>query len=132
MTIMSLAITLAVVFGVGITMVSIATVRRNKPSLVQRIAPQMRSQLATDPAEVTTLTTLGTLSTIAAPVVEAGVRQLNKLNLGNAQLGSRLAQAGSKLTVADYRAQQLVMAVVAAASATTVSIWAAVQYALHP
>jgi len=60
------------------------------------------------------------------------VKQLNRLNLGNVQLEARLAQAGSKLTVADYRAQQLIIAVVAAALATTGSIWATINHALHP
>ncbi|GAA4474216.1 type II secretion system F family protein [Enteractinococcus fodinae] len=92
----------------------------------------MRAQTTAKHHETSTLTTLGTLSTLAAPVIEVGVAQLNKLNLGNAQLTARLAQAGSKLTVTDYRAQQLIMAVLAAATATTACIWAAINYSLHP
>lgn len=132
MTAMWLAVSMAVAFGIGLTMIAAVLVRRNKPSLVERVAPQMRAQELSTPADSTTLTTLGTLSKIAAPVIEAGVKQLNKLNLGNAQLLSRLAQAGSKLTVADYRAQQLVIAVISAAFATTGCIWAAIHHTLHP
>ena len=132
MTAMWLAVSMAVAFGVGLTMIVVVLVRRNRPSLVERVAPQMRAQALSTRTESTTLTTLGTLSTIAAPLIEAGVKQLNKLNLGNAQLISRLAQAGSKLTVADYRAQQLVMSVIAAALATTGCIWATIHHTLHP
>jgi len=132
MTVIGLAVTLAILFGIGLSMVLVVAVHRNRPKLVDRIAPQMRSQVTASPSETTTLTTIGTLSTIAAPLVETGVKQLNRLNLGNVQLETRLAQAGSKLTVADYRAQQLIIAVVAAALATTGSVWATINHALHP
>lgn len=132
MTTMWLAVSLAIVLGVGLTILTLAAVRLNKPSLVERIAPQMRSHTTVNRTEPSTLTTLGTLSTIVAPLIDAGVEQLNKLNLGNAQLSSRLAQAGSRLTVTDYRAQQLIIAVVAAALATAGCIWAAIHHTLHP
>lgn len=132
MTIMWTAISLACIFGFGLTMIALVLVRRSRPSLIERVAPQMRAQATAKHNEASTLTTLGTLSTLAAPVIEVGLAQLNKLNLGNAQLTARLAQAGSKLTVADYRAQQLIVAVLAAALATTACIWAAINYTLHP
>lgn len=133
MTTMWLAISLATVLGVGLTLIAVVVVRLNRPTLVERITPQMRAHTtATHGTQRSALTTLGALSTIAAPVVQAGVDQLNKLNLGNAQLAARLAQAGSRLSVADYRAQQLIMAVAAAALATTGCIWAAVHHTLHP
>lgn len=129
---MWLAVSLAIVLGVGLTILTLTAARLNKPSLVERIAPQMRSHTTGNRTERSTLTTLGTLSTIAAPLIDAGVEQLNKLNLGNAQLSSRLAQAGSRLTVTDYRAQQLIIAVIAAALATAGCIWAAIHHTLHP
>lgn len=132
MTTMWLAVSLAIVLGVGLTILTLTAARLNKPSLVERIAPQMRSHTTGNRTERSTLTTLGTLSTIAAPLIDAGVEQLNKLNLGNAQLSSRLAQAGSRLTVTDYRAQQLIIAVIAAALATAGCIWAAIHHTLHP
>lgn len=132
MTATWLAVSMGVTFGVGLTMMAVVLVRRNRPSLVERIAPQMRAQALSVQNDMANLTTLGTLSTIATPVIEAGVKQINKLNLGNTQLLSRLAQAGSKLTVADYRAQQLVMSVIGVTLATAGSIWAAVNHTLHP
>lgn len=131
MTTTWVAVGLAISGGIGLMMLMTAVLRVNKPSLVERVAPQMRHMVAERP-ERPVLTTFGTLSTIITPLIEAGVEQLNKLNLGNAHLTSRLAQAGSRLTVADYRAQQLVMAVAAAVLATFGCIWAAVNYALHP
>ena len=132
MTMLWVAVSLATVFGIGLTMVAFGAVRRSRPSLAERVAPQMRAQTPSTKNDTNVLTTLGTLSTVAAPLIEAGVGQLNNLNLGNGQLASRLAQAGSRLTVADYRAQQLILAVIAAAVATAGCIWAALNYTLHP
>lgn len=129
---MWIAVSLAIVFGIGLAMLTFAAIRLNKPSLAERVAPQMRSHTKANRTERSALTTLGTLSTIAAPLIDAGVEQLNKLNLGNAQLSSRLDQAGSRLTVTDYRAQQLIMAIIAAALATGGCIWAAIHHTLHP
>lgn len=127
-----IGIGLAIAGGIGLTMIAIVAIRLNKPSLAERIAPQMRGHSAAHPLEEQALTTLGTLSTITAPLIQAGVDQLNKLNLGNAQLTARLAQAGSRLNVADYRAQQLMIAVAAAAIAIMGCVWAALNHTLHP
>ncbi|GAA2030576.1 type II secretion system F family protein [Yaniella flava] len=127
-----LAIGLASIGGIGLTMLAMVALRFNKPTLVQRVAPQMRGPARTHQTEPQSLTALGTLSTITAPIIQSGVNQLNRLNLGNIQLNARLAQAGSRLNIADYRAQQLVMAVAAAAVATAGCIWAAINHALHP
>lgn len=129
---MWMAIGLAIAGAIGLTMLIVGTTRLNKLSLVERVAPQMRGHTSANDIERATLTMFGTLSTISAPLIHAGVDQLNKLNLGNAQLTSRLAQAGSRLTVADYRAQQLIMAVAAAVLATTGCIWAAINHTLNP
>lgn len=118
--------------AIGLTLLAVLAARRKNPTLAARMAPQMRSQIAVEPISQQTLTTWGTLSKIARPLIQTGVQQLNKLNLGNAQLSSRLAQAGSRLTVADYRAQQLIMAVVAAAIGTAGCIWVAINHTLHP
>lgn len=126
------AVGLAVVGGTGLTMIATAALRFQKPTLVERIVPQMRSHGVASVVDQPALSTWGTLSTIFAPVVQSGVNQLNKLNLANAQLTARLAQAGSRLNVADYRAQQLMLAVGAAAIATTGCIWAAINHTLHP
>lgn len=123
---------LAVVGGIGVTMLVTVALRWNKPTLVERIAPQMRGHSVSRLPQQQSLTTLGTLSTITAPVVQRGVDYLNKFNLGNTQLTARLAQAGSQLNVADYRAQQLIMAVTAAGLATIGCIWAAINHSLHP
>ncbi|GAA4112613.1 type II secretion system F family protein [Enteractinococcus coprophilus] len=126
------AIGLAIAGAVGLTMLIVTGIRFNKSSLAERVAPQMRGYMNAETTERATLPMFGTLSTISTPLVQAGVDQLNKLNLGNAQLTSRLAQAGSRLTVADYRAQQLMMAVGAAILAISGCIWAAVHHALNP
>lgn len=127
-----LAIGFAITGGLGLLFLTTVATKLNRPTLAERVAPQMRGHAITRATEQQTLTTLGTLSTITAPIIQAGVNQLNKFNLGNTQLASRLAQAGSRLNVADYRAQQLIMAVVAAALATTGCIWAAINHSLHP
>lgn len=127
-----LAIGVAVVGAVGLTMVVFVATRQGQPTLVDRIAPQMRGHQRHMTTDKPDLTTWGTLATIAAPLIQVGVQQLNKLNLGNTQLESRLQQAGSRLSVADYRAQQLVMAVVGATVAAACMIWVAIHHALNP
>lgn len=127
-----LAVSIATAFGIGMTMVLGALVRFKKPRLADRIAPQMRGHAVMRESQSATLTTFGTLSTLASPLIQAGVDQLNQLNLGNAQLAARLAQAGSRLNVADYRAQQLLMALGAAAISSAACVWMAIQHTLHP
>lgn len=127
-----LAIGLALLGAIGLTMIVLVASRQGKPSLAERIAPQMRGHQPRTITEQSHLTTWGTLSTIATPLVQAGVAQLNKLNLGNTKLAARLKQAGSRLSVADYRAQQLILAVLGATLATAGTIWAAIHHALHP
>lgn len=127
-----IAIGLAVAGGIGATLVAVVILRFNKPALADRIAPQLRGRSGASPTEPPALTTLGTLSKLVAPVIKVGVDQLNKLNLGNNQLAARLAQAGSRLNVSDYRAQQLIMAVCIAGVATAGCVTAAVNHALHP
>src|SRR5699024_596005 len=105
-----LASGLAVAGGIGIALLILVILLFNKPALAERIAPQLRGHSAVNPTEQPALTTLGTLSKLVAPVIQTGVEQLNKLNLGNNQLAARLAQAGSRLNVSDYRAQQLITA----------------------
>jgi len=127
-----LAIGLAVAGGIGIALLILVILRFNKPALAERIAPQLRGHSAVNPTEQPALTTLGTLSKLVAPVIQTGVEQLNKLNLGNNQLAARLAQAGSRLNVSDYRAQQLITAACFAGLATAGCVTAAVNHALHP
>lgn len=126
------AIGLAVAGALGLTMLWMVAVRLNRPSLAERVALQMRGHASADHTENTSLTMFGTLSTISAPLMQAAVQQLTKLNLANTQLVSRLAQAGSRLTVADYRAQQLMLAIVALVLTTIACIWVAVNHTLNP
>src|SRR5699024_2663848 len=127
-----LAIGLAVAGGIGIALLILVILRINKPALAERIAPQLRGHSAVNPTEQPALTTLGTLSKLVAPVIQTGVEQLNKLNLGKNQLAARLAHAGSRLNVSDYRAQQLITAACFAGLATAGCVTAAVNHALHP
>lgn len=129
---MWLAVGLAIAGAIGLTMLLLVGFRRNQLSLMERVTPQMRGHAGTKSAVDTPLTMFGTLSTLSAPLIHTGVEQLNKLNLGNARLHSRLAQAGSRLTVNDYRAQQLMMAVGAAIITITGCIWAAMNHSLNP
>ncbi|MDO5633909.1 MAG: type II secretion system F family protein [Micrococcus sp.] len=95
-----------------------------KPSLEQRIAPQMRhhrppSALLFEDAVTTPWSAFGR---IADPLVTLGVRSLAKYRPGTDGLQQRLDAAGSTLTISDYRAQQVMLAVAGA----VVSVVAAV------
>src|SRR5699024_9691556 len=88
-----LAFGLAVAGWIAIALLILLILRFNNPGLAERIAPQLRGNSAVNPTEQPALTTLGTSSKLVAPVIQTGVEQLNKLNLGNNQLAAQIGRA---------------------------------------
>lgn len=102
-----------------------------KPTLEQRISPQMPGVNFTNSSE-TSLTTFRTMTAIAEPVLAFVFQKISKFTMGNGQLSEKLAQSGSRLTVADYRAQQMMFAIGAGGIATACVIWFGLNHGLNP
>jgi tight adherence protein C len=99
--------------GVGLWIAFVRLPVMRRATFTQRVAPQLRSVdrgsrlLHGEPASVTPF---GPLEHIIRPLLDDAVGALSKLNLGNASLARRLAQAGSTKSAVDFRAEQLLCA----------------------
>lgn len=130
----TMALVLGLTLGAGLALVAIALPWGWQPSLARRVEPQLRhhapvSKLLMDQAVVSPW---GALGRIIQPVLTEGVRQLGRFNLGNHALERKLEAAGSRLTVQDYRAQQLIAAATAAAAGVAGCVALAVNGTLNP
>lgn len=130
----TMALLLGLALGAGLALVVIALPWGWQPSLARRVEPQLRhhapvSKLLIDQAVVSPW---GALGRIIQPVLTEGVRQLGRFNLGNQALERKLEAAGSRLTVQDYRAQQLLVAATAAAAGVAGCVALAVNGTLNP
>jgi tight adherence protein C len=90
-------------------------------SFAERIEPQLKSQnlesrLLMAPAG--NLTPFGPLERILRPMLKDAHAVLGRFNLGSSALSRRLAQAGIRKSVVDFRAEQLLWAVLAFVVAT--------------
>jgi tight adherence protein C len=90
-------------------------------SFAERIEPQLKSQnlesrLLMAPAG--NLTPFGPLERILRPMLKDAHAFLGRFNLGSSALSRRLAQAGIRKSVVDFRAEQLLWAVLAFVVAT--------------
>ncbi|GAB4099795.1 type II secretion system F family protein [Sinomonas halotolerans] len=97
--------------GLWLTFVRLPVMRRT--TFTERVAPQLRSvdhRSRLLRQEPTSVTPFGPLEQILRPLLHDAVGSLSKLNLGNAALNRRLAQAGSSKTAVDFRAEQVLWA----------------------
>lgn len=112
-TVTTWSVVLGLTLGAGLALVCLSLPWGWRPSLLQRVEPQLRhhvpasSLLAVDEPAVGGW---GSLMRILQPALAGGVRRLDRFDLGTTALQRRLETAGSSLTVSDYRAQQLLWA----------------------
>lgn len=82
------------------------------PRLSDRIAPHVRASAAEEIKRLNEpITPFPTIERLLAPVVRDGVRWVERWGSPTQDLRSRLARAGSDVTVEQFRAQQVVWAV---------------------
>ncbi|MGM7670143.1 type II secretion system F family protein [Microbacterium sp. A93] len=134
MTTFTIALVLGLALGAGLALVLIALPWGWRPSLARRVEPQLRhhAPVSTLLADHAVVSPWGALGRIVQPVLTEGVRQLGRFNLGNQGLERKLEAAGSRLSVQDYRAQQLIAAATAAAVGVAGCVALAVNGTLNP
>jgi tight adherence protein C len=125
---MALAVLAGATGGVGLWLAFVRLPVMRRTTFTERVAPQLRSadrrsRLLQD-AEAN-ITPFGPLEQILRPLLRDAAGSLGRLNLGNAALARRLAQAGSGKSGVDFRAEQLLWAGAAFALAALGSVAAA-------
>ncbi|MDR8020210.1 type II secretion system F family protein [Nesterenkonia aerolata] len=121
--------------GLGTLIVIFSLPVLNEPRLVDRVTPHLRSSAtATDLFSTSRprAVPIGAAGRLFLPVVEALREHVERFAVDSEQLHARLEQADSPLGVADYRLQQLVMAVSAGALAIGAQVMAFFADAFHP
>lgn len=95
-----------------------------RPSLAARVEPQMRHHVPASSLLVqeAPATPWSGLARIVQPLLGAGVGALQRFNPGHESLRRKLDAAGSELTVTDYRAQQVLLAVAGAVVSTLLAV----------
>jgi tight adherence protein C len=123
------------VLGAGLWLVLARLPFMRRTRFVDRIAPQLKSVdvqsrlLAAGPVNVTPF---GPLERIIRPVLLDAVSWLGRFNLGTTVLSKRLAQAGRRQTAIDFRAEQLLWAVLGLAVGILLALVSAAGGGLDP
>ncbi len=129
------SIVLGLSLGLGLALVLVALPWGWRPSLVRRVEPQLRHHVPASgllQSETAAAGTWGSIGRIMTPVLQEGVRQLSRFNLGNHALERRLEAAGSTCSVPEYRAQQLMWAVAGGLVGIVLAIAAVLNLGVHP
>ncbi|QTG80616.1 type II secretion system F family protein [Arthrobacter crystallopoietes] len=119
--------------GLWLVLARLPFMRRTR--FVDRIAPQLKSVdvqsrlLTAGPVNVTPF---GPLERIIRPVLLDAVSWLGRFNLGMTVLSKRLAQAGRRQTAVDFRAEQLLWAVLGLAVGILLALVSAAGGGLDP
>lgn len=100
---------LGLALGVGLVVIAARIPAARRPTLEQRLAPYLRD--APPPSRLRaprgTISPFPTLERILEPVLRDGIRAIERTLGGASSVRSRLAQAGSRMTVEQFRAQQV-------------------------
>ncbi|MEO4039815.1 type II secretion system F family protein [Micrococcus sp. 2A] len=116
---------LGLTLGTGLWLIVAAQPLGWRPSLVERVAPQLRhhtpaSRLLQEEGAATS--PWGAWGRILDPVMGAVMGRLQRFIPAGEALAHKLEAAGSELTPADYRAQQVLCTCAGAALATVVAV----------
>ena len=107
--------------GAGLWLLVVRLPFMRPMSFADRIEPQLKSQNLESKllsASTDNLTPFGPLEQILRPMLKDGFAFLTRFNLGSSVLSRRLAQAGIRKSVVDFRAEQLLWAVLGFVLAT--------------
>ncbi|KIS26859.1 type II secretion system protein F [Arthrobacter sp. SPG23] len=107
--------------GAGLWLLVVRLPFMRPMSFAERIEPQLKSQNLESKllsASTDNLTPFGPLERILRPMLKDGFAFLTRFNLGSSVLSRRLAQAGIRKSVVDFRAEQLLWAVLGFVLAT--------------
>ena len=129
------AVVCGILLGAGLWLLVVRLPFMRPISFTERIEPQLKSQNLESKllaAANETLTPFGPLERILRPVFKDGLSFLSRFNLGSSALGRRLAQAGIRKSAVDFRAEQLLWAVMGFTAATGLVIIAAASGRFNP
>ena len=129
------AVVCGILLGAGLWLLLVRLPFMRPISFTERIEPQLKSQNLESKllaAAHETLTPFGPLERILRPVLKDGLSFLSRFNLGSSALGRRLAQAGIRKSAVDFRAEQLLWAVMGFTAATGLVIIAAASGRFNP
>lgn len=130
-----LAFLAGLALGAGLWTVMLRVPFLRRRSFVERVAPQLRSADVRSRllnAGGASITPLGPLERIARPVVNDAVSWLNRFNPASAVLARRLAQAGRSQSVLDFRAEQVLWALVGLMLSTAAVVMLAASGSFEP
>lgn len=116
---------LGLVLGTGLLLIAVAQPLGWRPTLQQRVEPQLRHHIPASrllEEEHTGASPWGAWGRILDPVLRAGVGWLQRFSPAGEALERRLAAAGLSLSPADFRAQQVLSAAAGAAIGTALAV----------
>ena len=96
----------------------------NRPRFAERVAPSMRSSVSAGLFEEPERSSVpwGVAGRLFAPVLRELLSRLDRFSTDSGRLRRRLDQAGSTLSVTEYRLQQLAFAAAGAAAGTAMNL----------
>lgn len=117
----AMAVACGILLGAGLWLLVVRLPFMRPTSFTERIEPQLKSQIIESRlllASNNTPTPFGPLERILRPILKDGLSLLGRLNFGSSALNRRLAQAGFPKPAIDFRAEQLLWAVIGFLAAT--------------
>lgn len=117
----AMAVACGILLGAGLWLLVVRLPFMRPTSFTERIEPQLKSQNIESrllSAPNGPLTPFGPLERILRPVLKDGLSFLSRFNPGSSALNRRLAQAGMRKPAIDFRAEQLLWAVIGFTAAT--------------
>lgn len=129
------AVVCGVLLGAGLWLLLVRLPFMRPVSFTERIEPQLKAQNLESrllSAANDNLTPFGPLERILRPVLKDGLSFLGRFNLGTTALARRLAQAGIRKSAVDFRAEQLLWAVMGFVAATGLVVAAAATGRFNP
>ncbi|MBP1135666.1 tight adherence protein C [Arthrobacter sp. PvP023] len=117
----AVAVVCGLLLGAGLWLLVVRLPFMRPMSFAERIEPQLKSQNLESKlllASTDNLTPFGPLERILRPMLKDGLSVLMRFNPGSSALSRRLAQAGVRKSVVDFRAEQLLWAVLGFVLAT--------------
>ena len=109
------AVVSGLLLGAGLWLLVVRLPFMRPISFTERIEPQLKSQNLQSKlllASADSLTPFGPLERILRPVLRDGLSFLSRFNLGSSALSRRLARAGIRKSAVDFRAEQVLWAVI--------------------
>lgn len=123
---------IGLLLGMGLVLAFVRIPAFRKPRVEERVAPYIRDAAATHNFSDRTFTPFPTLERILRPYFRQGAGTLERTLGGGATIRRKLAQAGSDLTLEDFRVEQLIWGAVGFTAALALSILAALTRDANP